>query len=550
MDKREFYKELMQQYTFDEEKIRRNAKRNASGFGSLSAKWLPVGTAAAVFVSVFGGYMLMSQFSGNNPVPESVVSDANTFSASDRLREMEKNTFLIGSNAFPNETATWYATFASKMTYPELIRRLEAEVSDTGIVQVEKLYLDDGFVDAGDYLNNHEVTFTAAKLRAPTDLYDQLRAVFLMVEDNSGLTDDNFSPLESDEVFATQPEVTTALPVETTPEETTTLGQSTPEKTESTTAPEQTTAPESVTEETLPADETGVPGQTLMLNIPVSNVTDVQFVSENLFVALSKSTVSFYRIDKAEDGHTYTLVSSYECNNPRLWSVCADTGNTIIMASDSAGQRTSLFVASGATGALEQITFPENAQVAKIVNAFTSGGKLLVLTQSSDFTSTIWVSDSGGPRKLEDYSSDKFITILTFDAVSFIFAVRDTEGTKLYDYYYAEGYVEEMSIGLSGQLMFARSPGHTNFAVISGEEAYIFSYATAQLSEVMATDYIKFSDYNDAVFTDGTDWYRLDGLELENISTTEATALSVKPRFSTTYSLFEVSAEMIRIEVA
>ena len=61
MNKHDFYKELMSQYTFDESKIRRNAKRASSAsFFTRNSKWLPLATAAAVFTIVFVGNIFMN----------------------------------------------------------------------------------------------------------------------------------------------------------------------------------------------------------------------------------------------------------------------------------------------------------------------------------------------------------------------------------------------------------------------------------------------------------------------------------------------------------
>jgi len=59
LNKHDFYKEILSQYTFDEEKIRRNAKRASSAsFFTRNSKWLPLATAAAVFLIVFVGHTM------------------------------------------------------------------------------------------------------------------------------------------------------------------------------------------------------------------------------------------------------------------------------------------------------------------------------------------------------------------------------------------------------------------------------------------------------------------------------------------------------------
>ena len=55
MDSREFYRQLMQQYTFDEKKIKRNAKRASADSGARRfLKWLPAACTAAMLAITIG----------------------------------------------------------------------------------------------------------------------------------------------------------------------------------------------------------------------------------------------------------------------------------------------------------------------------------------------------------------------------------------------------------------------------------------------------------------------------------------------------------------
>ena len=168
MNRKDFYKEIMSQYTFDEDKIRRNAKRASSNnFLALSSRWLPLTTAAAVFVAVFGGYMLLNL--GSDGGGERTMPLAVRVSHEERVDDITAFEELLRDDSSALK-GNIYISFSKPLTYKEFDSVLDLVASDTGYIEIVALWNGE-FVGADTALDREliyssNVFYSGAKIIA------------------------------------------------------------------------------------------------------------------------------------------------------------------------------------------------------------------------------------------------------------------------------------------------------------------------------------------------------------------------------------------------
>lgn len=137
MDKNEFYKQLMSEYTFNADKIRENAKRGKSSRQKLSPMYIGMSAAAAVCVVTVGTIAAVNLGkSGGVTLTDTGLTQLN---ASDRLSNaLEQLELERGST----ESKDFLVTFSSPMSASEAQSVLTG-YSD-GSIPVKQLYFSDG----------------------------------------------------------------------------------------------------------------------------------------------------------------------------------------------------------------------------------------------------------------------------------------------------------------------------------------------------------------------------------------------------------------------
>lgn len=137
MNRNEFYKQLMSEYSFDAEKIRENAKRGKNARQKLRPMYLGM-TAAAAAMVVTVGTLAAVNLTKNNGV-SLTDSGLATLSANDRvihaIEQLEKER---GSE----ESKDFLVNFAAPMSPAEVQAILTGAVD--GSMPVKTLYFDDG----------------------------------------------------------------------------------------------------------------------------------------------------------------------------------------------------------------------------------------------------------------------------------------------------------------------------------------------------------------------------------------------------------------------
>ncbi len=266
MNTNDFYKQLMSEYTFDHEKIKKAAMGKIAEKKKVKfpIKWASVTAAAAVAVTVGVGVIATT---GGNPVsvaPSSVSTQERFRLSLEAYEKADANT----------QEVYLYVTFLHSVT-PSDMQSILANASGTGTIKVVAVYTNDNQVISGSadiqaLFENEKENIAAVKIKCPGNLFKVIsndKAVYL-VEPSDLFESNDFSVIDTeseypDYPFTTDKEWETTPPVTTQPEPV--LGDSTPVREET----------EKQTEESTPAVVTPVPSETEQSQTAVSSETAI-----------------------------------------------------------------------------------------------------------------------------------------------------------------------------------------------------------------------------------------------------------------------------------
>lgn len=137
MNKKEFYKQLMSEYTFDADKIRENAKRGKNARQKLQPIYIGMSAAAAVCVVTVGTIAAVNLY---KPGGVSLTDSGLTqLSAGDRLSKALEE---IEKERGSSESKDFLVTFSSPLT-PAQAQSVLTAYTD-GSIPVKQLYFADG----------------------------------------------------------------------------------------------------------------------------------------------------------------------------------------------------------------------------------------------------------------------------------------------------------------------------------------------------------------------------------------------------------------------
>ncbi len=361
MDKREFYKQLMENYTIDTEKVKCNAKRRYrnQSTGRLH-KWT-VGIAACTAVAAVAAITVVSI----NSLPNRSgvdITDSSIESAMERLRAADQRYLALSAE---QETMDIYVSFSKDLSRNEILMAFSA-LEDFSDIKISYLYMEKGKRYENSENTDGSLQFRGAKITAPTHLYNDLKELkaiaYLEPVEGSEYNDDTFVPIVippevMNNTVSTDQTFEIPLPENTLPPETV-----------DTSSGEVTAEPEtedSVTSE-VPASETvetssggTFPVENIVL-IPVSNVTYAEFINENQIVVTAEDSIRLCRLKENDE---VQLETTFYANNAKVnWSN-SNNSKLFITACDDKG-RNKMFFADGESGILSEID----------VSALTAGG--------------------------------------------------------------------------------------------------------------------------------------------------------------------------------
>ncbi|MGN1422109.1 MAG: hypothetical protein ACI4XA_01910 [Oscillospiraceae bacterium] len=144
MNKKDFYKQLMSEYSFDAEEIRKNAKKGRTAGHKISPMYIGI-TAAAAVVTVAAGTAVFSLAGRNDGV--SLVA-GNTLAALSDTQRLEKAMEEIRRSEGSSELTDVFITFTEPFS-PSTVQEILTSHSE-GSVNVKMLYFADGTRAVGE----------------------------------------------------------------------------------------------------------------------------------------------------------------------------------------------------------------------------------------------------------------------------------------------------------------------------------------------------------------------------------------------------------------
>lgn len=312
MNTNDFYKELMSQYSFDNEKIKKNAVKSPSLKSRLNSsfKWLAATGAVAVLTVVVGTSVFMG-ISEGNPI---TVTPSDTLTAEQRL-EYARQAYEDAKNK--TEEVDLYVTFKSGLTPNEMQSTL-SQASAYGTIKVVSVYFEDktmvtGSDEIGKLFESCDKLISAVKIKCPNNVFtvlNDLEQVYIV--ETEDLFGDNFTVIDQSAVEETTPYV--APIIRPNPEEETTTPETTPPETQQTTT---TTPPVE--------EETGI--DISDIGDIYKNVTDVRFISDDMLLIAQKTG---YKCVKLEDDKFYEI-TSVNAEIPKLLWTDAETQSAVVV---------------------------------------------------------------------------------------------------------------------------------------------------------------------------------------------------------------------------
>lgn len=562
MNKQDFYKEIMSRYTFDQEEILKNAKRASSlSFLSRSSKWLPLSTAAAaLFITIFGGYMLLNLNFGDG----GLADPAGSVSISDRTRALEEMWLILNDEDYNIEKRNIYISFENPMTYRELESALSLASSDTGSIEIIALW-NSGFINAANAASDPNALFEGAKVSAYATFELILalseRIEFSAVELDDVVTDSNFEPISTTgPIDFTPPPVSDPAnnneartgdnPSVSNPSGENPAGDDNPAIGDTPPVSDPANNDEPTADD--PITDTPAEPETIF-DIITENALSVDFIGDTRFILLTKNNIYLYEINVVDDYHEIQVITSFEASNPAITFTDPSSGTRLIITSDAAGRQNGLFIADGINGELKRLSTSGIASGLDINYALYNSGDIVLKAQNESLHAIYLAkADNDLAFELIEESPDRLI-ILNFTENEFIYAHVTEEGTKFYSYDTAQVESTELDLGISdtGELVFERSRNGRSFAVVTADGAFVWNPEINALTENTAdTDVVRFHRFSGDVFSNGAGkWYQVTGAEIIPITENEANTLARRVIFSSLYKVHEISSGMVSIEI-
>ena len=469
MDKREFYKQLMENYTLDTEKIKCNAKRRyqKQSTGMLH-KWT-AGIAACTAVAAVAAVTLVSI--SNLPDRRGIdITDSSIEAAMERIHAADER-YLALSNT--QNVMDIYVSFSRNLTRNEIFMAFSA-IEDFGDIDVIYFYTEKGKRFENNESIDSDTVFLGAKITAPTSIYNELKELraisYLEPVEGCKYNDDNFLPINTPvealtTAISTDQTIQIALP-EVTPSST---EESTPASSEPGTL-SQTDTDTSVPESTSGLFPGSVPFYDQKISVPLENISYGAFINEEKLVIINNDSIRLYWVM----GDELKLETTFYASNARVsWSNEASS-KLIITGCDDKG-RNKLYFADGDMGYLSELD----------VSSLTKG----------DFElSSVISNNSGNVMAIKSVSLEK----------SRIYCAVRSDNTM--EIALAKEFEYPVSvISCSGGKVYAM----LTYADESGEKIHLTAINTADgLSEEIASfstaaKIVRNSDIDSAVITDG-----------------------------------------------
>lgn len=546
MDKKEFYRQLMETYTVDTERVKRGAKRKSRNVKSkalMIRNWTTAAaacgavTAAAIAVVSLSSVPDLGNSSGGYDISEAGGMEA----AMARFAAAEQQ-FEVYSLNYNEEFFDLYVSFRKPIKRNEITMAFSV-IEDYNDIKISLFYTAEGSY----YLNTSELDdtmlFLGAKISAPASILSEikmLKETALVEYASDELTDGNFKPFNSVPAeLTTTPELTNET-VQISVPDVTTIPPVTSDTTETaavidTQSPEETSVSDTeVVDPFNPAETTDVavsdtPAETSApqveyetLAIPLTGVKTVSFINENCFVVTTADSIRLLSCAGGE----IKIETTYYASGAKISYTSYDGSKMFIIARDG-DNNTRLYYADGDSSLLCEVD----------VNAITSGGAelssvscssdgktILMKTVSLDKTVIYYGERIDGTIPLANKEYSNPTSVLAYSDGVVYTAVTDSKENivKIFGINIADGSETEIA-SYSGSFKYTRSPAvNMAFITVTGENGETNVILNKGNLIPVDANQVAFSGIKNDTVMIGDKYFTVSGGELAEASAEEA----------------------------
>lgn len=550
MDKKEFYRQLMETYTVDTERVKRGAKRKSRNVKSKALMIRNWTTAAAACGAVTVAAVAVVSLSsvpdlGNSSGGYDISEDGGMEAAMARFAAAEQQ-YEVYSLSYDEEFFDLYVSFRKPIKRNEITMAFSV-IEDYNDITISLFYTAEGSY----YLNTSDLDdtmlFLGAKISAPASMLSEikmLKETALVEYASDELTDGSFKPFNSVPAeLTTTPELTNET-VQISVPDVTAVPPVTSDTTETaavidTQAPEETSASDSDTDTEVvdPFNPVEIPEVTISdtavetsipqveyetLAIPLTGVKTVSCINENCFVVTTADSIRLLSCAGGE----IKIETTYYASGAKISYTSYDGSKMFIIARDG-DNNTRLYYADGDSSLLCEVD----------VNAITSGGAELASVSCSSDGKTILMKtvsldktviyygeriDGTIPLANKEYSNPTSVLAYS-DGVVYTAVTDSKENTvKIFGINIANGSETELA-SYSGSFKYTRSPA-VNMALITvtGENGETNAILNKGILIPVDANQIAFSGIKNDIVMIGDKYFTVSGGELAEVSAEEA----------------------------
>ncbi|MCM1299107.1 MAG: hypothetical protein NC203_11785 [Firmicutes bacterium] len=479
MDKREFYRQLMENYTVDTEKIKCNAKRRYQKQSTgMLRKWT-AGIAACTAVAAAAAITVVSinSLPGRRGID---ITDSSIEAAMERLHAADQRYLELSDK---QEFMDIYVSFSKNLTRNEILMAISA-IEDFSDINVTYLYTEKGKRYNNDEGLDQSLQFLGAKITAPTAVYNELKELraisYLEPVEGCKYNDDNFMPIVTPvdalgTTVATDETIQVALPevTPTSPETSDTVSTETADVTEDVSA--------SSTAETTPSlfEHATMPVYNQKITLPLENISYGVFINEEKLVVINNDSIRLYWVM----GDELKLETTFYAASAKVSWSNEDSSKLLITGCDDKG-RNKLFIADGEKGYLSELNVSSltngDFELSSVIGS-DSGDIMMIKSVSLDKTRIYYARRSGNTIDIvlvKEFDCPVSVVSCSGSTVYVLLTYTDDngEGMHLTAINTSENLSEEIAV-FSSSAKFTRNADLNLAAVTDGDNCFMLTPA-------------------------------------------------------------------------
>lgn len=520
MDRKEFYRELMETYTVDTEKIKCSAKRKAvRKNGSNTLKWVACTAACTAAAAAIVTLSVNMQ-----PKPGVNIAEPDLDSAIERVYAAEQRYRALAGT---NDVMDMFVSFEEEHTLNEILMAFSS-VDNNGEIKPSLLYTSEGkYYKYNDKISG-EIKFRGAKITASAKLFEELNRLKIVSlaepVEGSRYTDKSFVPYVKKDVYEA---------VVTSGE---TIQISLPNITASDSSAASETQPSEVT--TVYESGTTDPKPVQTIKIPAADIKTAQFINNEKLIVTTSDSIRLYKLTNG----ALLLETTFYAESARI-TYSDPKGKALFITACDANGRNRLYYAEGEAGVLSEIDISSitvgNAEIA-FVSCSSDGGAMIFKTVSPEKACIYYAKRNGGSVSIgfsKEYTSP--VSVISHSNGIIYTAVTDSANavTKIYAVNSADGSEKELA-SYSEALQFNRniSMDTAAFTVVQeGVSKNLILTPEGAILEVEGSPV--FSAADSSVLKLGEKYFRLEQGVLTELDEASAGEYFAEPEYPYTYKV-------------